>query len=346
MPGLWLPGTGSACLDKHGNCATAGTPSDTATGVFLKQLQPYISCTHAPFSFTQPLRRLCPYTQVVDMFHVAYELDLLEVRLHELWRVVDLFIIVESTRTSRLQPKPLFFADSQKRFRRYWKKIIHVVVDDARLIKEGRLKPGRDEPARAHRSDVWDNDATGTGFMYPWSAVPAGYKTKNTIFISGDLDEIPSAELVNEARCAHIQSVACTMHTYTLINNARRGYSPKISKGSPTFFTLDAVRPTSLPRGCPKNRYILKNASFHMTGFLNAFGTLAKEISAAEGGGIMTRYASALERVTEPTGLDAQTARGIRTCCADKEVPVRDSTFPLPAVLKANVRRYSHLFPH
>jgi len=68
--------------------------------------------------------------RVFDCFPFFNELDLLEVRLHELRNVVDIFVLVEATLTTKGQPKPLYFDDSRQRFRPFLDKIRHVVVSD------------------------------------------------------------------------------------------------------------------------------------------------------------------------------------------------------------------------
>lgn len=67
--------------------------------------------------------------KIYDCFAFFNEMDLLELRLRELWDTVDHFVIVEATRTFTKKPKPLFFQDNRARFKEFESKIIHVVVD-------------------------------------------------------------------------------------------------------------------------------------------------------------------------------------------------------------------------
>ncbi len=66
---------------------------------------------------------------IVDGFAFFNELDVLELRLHELDPVVDRFVLVEATRTHSNQPKPLYFQDNKDRFSQFLHKIVHIVVD-------------------------------------------------------------------------------------------------------------------------------------------------------------------------------------------------------------------------
>lgn len=57
------------------------------------------------------------------------ELDLLDLRLHELDGLVDKFVLVESMFTLTGKPKPLYYKDNIDRFSDYQDKIIHVIID-------------------------------------------------------------------------------------------------------------------------------------------------------------------------------------------------------------------------
>jgi len=66
---------------------------------------------------------------VYDCFPFFDELDLLEIRLHEIGDLVDKFVLVESRFTHSGKPKPLYFAENKHRFEEYLPKIVHIVVD-------------------------------------------------------------------------------------------------------------------------------------------------------------------------------------------------------------------------
>ena len=68
-------------------------------------------------------------TQVYDCFPFFRELDILEIRLRELWDLTDKFVLVESRKTHSGRDKPLFFAEHRERFAPFTDKIIHVVAD-------------------------------------------------------------------------------------------------------------------------------------------------------------------------------------------------------------------------
>ena len=67
---------------------------------------------------------------IYDCFTFFNELELLELRLHELAGIVDKFVLVEATQTHTNQPKPLHYQENRARFSAFHDKIIHVTVDD------------------------------------------------------------------------------------------------------------------------------------------------------------------------------------------------------------------------
>lgn len=67
---------------------------------------------------------------IYNAFYFLNELDLLEVRLRELYDTVDMFILVEGTRTYRGEPKEPLYHLNQKRFSRWRAKIRSYVVTD------------------------------------------------------------------------------------------------------------------------------------------------------------------------------------------------------------------------
>lgn len=73
---------------------------------------------------------------IYDCFIFYNELELLELRLHELARVVDKFVLVEATRTFTNRPKPLYFQENQSRFNEFREKIISIAVEDSPDISD------------------------------------------------------------------------------------------------------------------------------------------------------------------------------------------------------------------
>lgn len=67
---------------------------------------------------------------IYDCFVFYNELELLELRLHELDEIVDRFVLVEAVRTYTNQPKPLYYQENRARFSAFQGRIIQIVVED------------------------------------------------------------------------------------------------------------------------------------------------------------------------------------------------------------------------
>lgn len=67
--------------------------------------------------------------KIYDCFLFFNELELLEIRLNELYDHVDKFVLVESKETFRGAPKPLYYQENKHLFAQFADKIIHVIVD-------------------------------------------------------------------------------------------------------------------------------------------------------------------------------------------------------------------------
>lgn len=110
---------------------------------------------------------------VYDTFLFSTELDVLEIRLHELRDVVDFHVLIESTETFTGRPKPLHYRDNAARFAEFAPKILHVAVSDL---------PATGPWGREHFS----RDCMGRVGPYP----------PRSLVLIGDVDEIPRAEAV------------------------------------------------------------------------------------------------------------------------------------------------------
>lgn len=114
---------------------------------------------------------------IYDCFIFNNELDILDIRLHELDSVVDKFVLVESSVTHVNRQKPLYYDLNKNRYKRFSKKIIHVVVKDtpnvdlAWIINDFQFSQMKKGLTKAKPDDV---------------------------ILFGDVDEIPKAEKVKE----------------------------------------------------------------------------------------------------------------------------------------------------
>jgi hypothetical protein len=113
--------------------------------------------------------------KVYDCFTFFNELDVLEIRLQEMWAVTDYFVIAESNLSHSGKPKDYILLDNWDRFKPYAEKIRHIKVDD--------MPETKDSWAR----EKFQRFSLGRGLtdMQP-----------EDIVIVSDLDEIPRAEAV------------------------------------------------------------------------------------------------------------------------------------------------------
>jgi beta-1,4-mannosyl-glycoprotein beta-1,4-N-acetylglucosaminyltransferase len=113
---------------------------------------------------------------IIDTFCFFNELDILEIRLSELYPYVDRIILCESSFTHSGQSKPLYFEENKDRFAKYLDKITHVIVKEF---------PKTEDPwIREHyQRDIMINILNE--------------KCKNDdIIIVSDLDEIPRGDKI------------------------------------------------------------------------------------------------------------------------------------------------------
>lgn len=97
-----------------------------------------------------------------DCFTFNNELDLLELRLRTLDKVVDRFVLAEGTVTYQGESKPLYFEENRSRFSEFADRIVYVRVDDfpanpagdAWLYERHQRESLRRETARLHPGDV------------------------------------------------------------------------------------------------------------------------------------------------------------------------------------------------
>jgi len=113
--------------------------------------------------------------KIYDCFTFYNELDLLELRLAELYDHVDHFVLVEANQTFTNRPKPYIFLENRERFDKYLDKIIHVMINDM---------PGGDNP--------WLNE------KHQRDSIMHGLKSSSPedIIIVTDVDEIPRPEAI------------------------------------------------------------------------------------------------------------------------------------------------------
>jgi len=135
---------------------------------------------------------------VFDCFMASDELDILELRLHELAGVVDQFLFVEALETFTGQPKPPYVGDAMQagRFAEWGDRLAGVTYH--------QLPPGS-----AWEREAWQRNAIGQ--------LLHGVAQPDDIVLVSDVDEIPRAEAVTLAAsllCDGARQVALQQTVY------------------------------------------------------------------------------------------------------------------------------------
>jgi hypothetical protein len=123
--------------------------------------------------------------KIYDCFTFFNEFDLLEIRLKELYEVVDKFVIVEGNTTFTNISKPFLFEENKERYKDYADKIIHVKVQMPMDL------------------DPWINE------KFQRDAISIGVQNAddNDVILITDLDEIPRADAIASIRKNHDTSI-------------------------------------------------------------------------------------------------------------------------------------------
>ncbi|MBN1124084.1 MAG: hypothetical protein JXA82_03690 [Sedimentisphaerales bacterium] len=126
---------------------------------------------------------------IYDTFLFYNELDLLEIRLHELADVVDWFVLLEASRTFTNKPKAMVFRDHKSRFADFLDRIIHIEMNVFEDVDT---------------SDAWQMEC------YLRRRLILGLErcTETDVILLSDVDEIPRAStVIQEAETGGIKSL-------------------------------------------------------------------------------------------------------------------------------------------
>ena len=151
-------------------------------------------CFEAEGPWLGKLRRRTSNAKLFDGFLFNNEFDLLEMRLHEVYPVVDAIILVEASFTFQNDAKPLYFADyiarDPQRFARFMDKIEHVkIVDGDAEVAALREKARSDNWA----IEVYCRDAIAHRGI-PIVRASRGATSSDLIMIT-DVDEVPRRDV-------------------------------------------------------------------------------------------------------------------------------------------------------
>ncbi|KAF8924345.1 hypothetical protein BGZ52_008329, partial [Haplosporangium bisporale] len=147
-------------------------PHYYAEGMHMKE-----RCEAHGWTYPTDPKRVVP--KVYDALVFSVELDMLEIRINELWNVVDYFIILEANVTFTGLYKELTFAKNRERFAFAESKIIYKQLHIPILENEG----------------AWDREGRmRVGMTDLFHEIPL---KEGDIFTSSDLDEVVYAHTID-----------------------------------------------------------------------------------------------------------------------------------------------------
>lgn len=186
---------------------------------------------------------------IIDCFTFYNEIDLLEIRLNELDRVVAKFVLVEAERTHQNKPKKLYYDElkDSERFAKFKSKIIHIVV-----------------PGDKFNDDAWHNEKLQRSY------IQHGLQEYNddAILIVSDLDEIPSCESVERALKLDLKDPVVFEHDlfYYKLNTKLYSNGSCKNHGAVMLLKRDFLQDTEKVRNsCKHSFYKIDNAGWHFS---------------------------------------------------------------------------------
>lgn len=157
---------------------------------------------------------------IYDCFIFHNELELLELRLMELFDKVDCFVLCEGTHTFRGDRKPLHFGDNIGRYRQWLKKIRHIIY-----------------PSERH-TNPWLNEFGQRDYL-----VKGLFDAdKNDVVMLSDVDEIPNTDLIPDVAPEKLSVLVQKLYYY-YVNGFQDQPWPGTLIGS-----IDTILPFSIKR--------------------------------------------------------------------------------------------------
>jgi hypothetical protein len=145
---------------------------------------------------------------IYDCFIFYNELEILEIRLNELDKYVDKFVLVESYKTFTLKEKPLHYDLNKHLFEKFNHKIIHKVID-------------------FHSGGAWGNEFNQRNSI---KEALTGCKNDDIILLS-DVDEIPNLRDFDFKLIEDGETVGFNMQYYYYFLNCKMSLQQYIIKG-------------------------------------------------------------------------------------------------------------------
>lgn len=278
--------------------------------------------------------------RVFDCFTFFNELDLLEIRLHELTPVVDRFVIAESPVTFTGRPKALHFLDNKDRFAAFAGKIIHIIVDDQPVT-----------------NSAWERE------WHQRNALEGGIAdaAPDDLILLSDVDEIPRSEVIcairrspparNELLCFELRMFYYFANLEFDERWIRRGPRCVVTAG---YFGMQHLRNIKGPHPSPFrdfsrtisawresgrliHRRALRDAGWHFS-YLGGIAAIREKVQSTSDGWKLPADFKCDETIRARVGRRMAVREG-----PFSQLHLRPIDDSFPAYLRANLERYRHL---
>lgn len=196
--------------------------------------------------------------KIYDCFMFYNEIDILEIRLNELYDVVDKFVLVEARETHAGKPKPLYFLQYKDRLAKFLDKIEHIVVNNFPHIIT-KSTDINEVTFKAHERDHYQRDYIMNGLVNC---------NNNDIILISDVDEIPRKEVIKQYD--GIRALEQDMYYYNF--NCKADIKWSLAK----ILSYGDLRKTTPTQVRNSNQTTISNAGWHFSYFGGIDNVLAK----------------------------------------------------------------------
>ena len=275
----------------------------------------------------QPIR-------IFDLTEMAYELDILEIRLFELEDVVDEFVLLEGLYTHIGIKKPLFFERNYQRYSRWKDKIKYIVWDERMSLESDRLNE------KKFGKYDWSLEKKSRSFlMEAFKELHRDGEDLNDedLLILGDLDELPHRDVI-----AHFKYCEVKENFFPATFDAifwRFSFHWLFNEicDCPSVVTWKNIKKENVPlRENFSSR--IGTTAWHLNRFGPAVMQVVKEFSIAEGS--LQLPSGNPEILRNISFAQQQMEKGIRPCCprdhlAYHKDPIQEG-YAIPWIILAN----------
>ena len=296
-----------------------------------KELNLTLDCSNKIYhSFLNSSIREKP-ARILDLILISYELVVVEMRLFELFDIVDEIIIFETNITFKQVAKPFFFLSNLKRYRKFLDKIVlitpfnitsfnskdlsiksQIIINPDDIPKE--YKDSNIAPEFAFNKDhdqffKIDFTIEDRARMMPLSLYEKYVRKldENEIVIHGDIDEMPNSDIINHFKyCQVIDSKYpfqfwSTFYIYGFNYLFQADFAAPgdpYSNAYPNIFRAQDIR--RLGRLRVNKAFLLPRASgCHCNRFFSGFTiSLYKDMSQSDSGGLEYFHSAIIKNAT------------------------------------------------